>query len=794
MFKHYFSIAFRNLKKHPGYSLINLLGLSVGLAACLLIISFVRHELSYDEFHDNKDRVCMLATEYQFPEQQGTIAMTPTAAGPTYLRELPEVTQMTRVYSWSRRSPKVLKLGDRLFTESGFYFADSTFFDVFSVKLIKGNLARALADPLTVVITQSTAEKYFGEENPIGGLLNVEGDEAQYRVTAVIEPFPANSHFHFDFLASFNSLRASRSEIWGSANYHTYLLLAEGTDRTLLSDKMQGIINREVGSHLNEGEAIIPHLVPLLDIHLASEVNNLPSSPGETRYIYIFSAIALLILLIACINYMNLATARSLERAKEVSLKKVFGAYRTQIIAQFMSEAFLLTFAALAIAIFLAQLTMPYFSNMIQRELSLSYLAAPEMILWLLLGGLLVSFMAGGYPAMAFSTFLPAEVLKGSFKRSGKGIWVRKGLVVFQFAISVFLIISTMVVQQQLTFVQSKKLGYDKEQLMVLPMDWRMRPSLEAMRNEFTQHPAVSQISAVTEAPTSVRGTYSIASGWDENAPSKLTKAVATDRAFVETLGLQLIAGGDYTPSHEADTMNHFLLNESCLEMLGWTSEEAIGKPVNLNGRLGTVQGVLKDFHIRSLRESLEPLVVFIEPRQFNKLLVRFTSSQPQQVLTHLEEKWASLVPHRPFEYKFLDQEYDRLYQAETRVGQFFGTFALLTIFVACLGLFGLSAFTSLQRAKEISIRKVLGASVSQLVQLLSSSYLKLVGIAFLIAAPMGYWLMTRWLSDFTYHITVGWWIIVLAGIMSVLIALLTVAYQSIRAAMANPADWLKSE
>jgi len=795
MIIHYFTIAWRSLRKNPVYSIINLLGLTVGLSCGILILSYVLFEQSYDSYHPNKERIYQLISEYDFPEESGFVGMTPSIASPLYQREFPEIEAGVRILYSGGFSPSLVKFEEKRFQEQRFFYADSSFFEVFSYKLLQGNPQKALTNPLSVVITASIAKKYFGDEAAVGKFLQIGSRERNYQVTGVMEDMPENTHFHCDFIASFSTLGASRREIWGSANYQTYFLLTENADPQALLRKMNSLLDEKMAPNLQEGQDINALLVPIEEVHLRPDITAQTEEAADPTYILLFLGIAMLILLIACINYMNLATARSMERAKEVALKKVFGAVRRQLSLQFLIEAVLITVVAMALALFLAAALLPTFSELTERQLDTSYWFHPQVILILLSIVLTVSILAGAYPAWIFTTFRPALVLKGAFKRSKGGNLLRKSLVVFQFAISIFLIIATLVVQKQLGFMQNIKLGYDREQVLELPHDDKIQQEQAQFKNALSQIPEFKSITFGSESPVGVGGTYSV---WREAAgenTAKLTKAIAVDPFYPKTLGLQLLAGDDFKESMLQDTVYAFILNENAIEALGYEDQQlAIGDPINLNGRAGRIIGICNNFYTQSLRQEMESLVLFLEPGQFNHMFVKLNTQNMQATLKQVEKSWNEAFPHRPFEYSFLDESYNKLYKTEVRIGQIFGIFASLAIFIAALGLLGLSSYTILQRSKEISIRKVLGASVNQIANMLSGSFLKLVAIAFVIATPLAYFVMESWLDGFAYKVTIGLSTILIAAGVALLIGLMTVGYQSLRAGFMNPVDWLKND
>ncbi len=801
MLQNYFTIALRHLSRNKAYSLINILGLAIGLACFILIATYVLFELSYDNFHEKGDRIVRLTSVGSFGGEVQEFAPTPTAAYPTFTREFPEVETGVRIYDVSGFSPIVVQYKDKLFEESGFLFADSTFFDIFSFKVLRGNPNTLLDDLNTVVVTESMAKKYFGNEDPLDKTITTDGSR-EYKVTGVVADVPANSQIKFDFIASFHTLEGWREEIWGSANFITYLQLNDPQAIPQLEKKIRTYMDEAMGENMPANSFLTYVMQPMRDVHLRARVEGGLEPGSDIRYVYIFGAIALLILAIACINYMNLATARASERAREVGIRKVIGAFQKQLYQQFLGESAIVTFTALILGFGAASLLLPMFNQMTDRTMTFVFFENPSALAGLLGIGLLVSLIAGSYPAFMISGFQPIRVLKGDFKTSNSGIALRKGLVVFQFAVSIFLIASTIVVQNQMAFIQNKKLGYNNEQVLVLGTDSKIRQNIERFKNEFATVPNVENVALATETPTFIQGGYSI---WAEGKPQDFrlsTRALAIDKDYLPTLDISLTAGSNFTDADYADVNKEnyqdkyyrFLLNESAAAELGWKPEEAIGKRASLNGRTGEIKGVVEDFHFSSMHEAIGPLVLFIDNVQLNKIILKLNGNNIASTIAAVESKWKELAPHRPFDYEFLDQEFDQLYSAEERTGNLAATFAILAIFIACLGLFGLTAFAAQQRTKEIGIRKILGASVPNIVALLSKDFLFLVLFSMLIAFPAAWWAMNNWLEDFVYRIHVSWWIFALAGFSALLIALLTVSSQAIRAANINPVESLRSE
>jgi putative ABC transport system permease protein len=801
MLKNYFKIALRQLSRNTGYSFINIVGLSVGLACFILIATYVIFELSYDNFHEKGARIFRLTSKGSFGGEAAEFDMTPTAAYPTFTREFPEVETGVRIYDVSGFSPRVVEYKDKLFEEKGFLYVDSTFFDIFSFEIVRGNPETVLDDLNSVVITESMAEKYFGNEDPLDKTITTNGT-TEYKVTGVVEDPPANSQIKFSFLASFHSLSSWRREIWGSANFITYLQLNDPAAAPQLEKKIRSYMDQAFGEDMPANSFLTYVLQPIRDVHLRARVESSLQPNSDIRYVYIFAAIALLILAIACINYMNLATARAAERAREVGIRKVVGAEQRQLFQQFLGESTIVTFIALLLGLFGAYFLLPGFNQLTDRNMSFIFFENPTALMALVGIGVLVSLIAGSYPAIMISGFQPIRVLKGDFKTSGSGIALRKGLVIFQFAVSTFLIVSTIVVQNQLSFIQNKKLGYSNDQVVVLGTDSRIRENIIRFRDEFSNIPNVKSVALGTETPTFIQGGYSL---WAEGKPQDFrmgTRAMAVDNNYIPTLDMSVVAGSNFTAADFADVNTeegeekyyHFILNESAARELGWAPEEALGKRANLNGREGEIKGVVEDFHFASLHEAIGPLVMFIDNQQLNKILLKLDGSNISSTLAAMEDKWKQMAPHRPFDYQFLDQEFDALYSAEERTGSLAATFAILAILIACLGLLGLTAFAAQQRTKEIGIRKVLGASVANIVGLLSKDFLVLVLISMLIAFPVAWWAMSSWLEDFVYRINISWWIFALAGIAALAIALVTVASQAIRAANSDPVNSLRSE
>ncbi len=795
MIKNYLKTAWRNLWKNKTMTFINVLGLMTGITCCLLIGLYIQHEYSYDRFQQKSDRIARVLMEYRFSSGDAkTVSVTSTKVLPVFVRTFPEVETGVRMTD----SKRVVALGDKQFTENHFMFADSTFFDVFSFQLLQGHPKDALSGLNKVILTTATAQKYFGAENPLGKILLIGGDAVPFEVTGVMQNCPSNSQIKFDFLASFSSLKANQEQTWWNANYTTFLLMKNTAGMKTLQANLPAYMKKEMAG---SNASINFTLDPFSRIHLHSEFDSFEPNTNIT-YLYILTGVALLILAIACFTYINLSTARSIDRGKEVGIRKAVGAVRQQIFRQFIGESLLLSFMAVLLSAAAVLLVLPAFNQLAGTELSMRSLLSPAILGFIAIIIVCISFLAGSYPALVLSAFIPAKVLKGALNKNSSGAWLRKTLIVFQFGISVFLVIATFVIHQQMRYIQDKKLGYDREQVMVLPLDNKMLLSFNTIKEEFKTIPGIVNVSRSGNPPTSIVSGYNMRSATMPETDNMSVTADLIDEDYIKTMGMQLIAGENLTRqdvadvSQEGDTARnfHFILNESAAKALGWTPAEAIGKKMFLdNTRPGTVRGVIKDFHFQSLHLAIQPLVLFPEKWGRN-VLVKVSGNNMPQTVQALQAKWKSLVPHRPFDYHFLDEDYNKMYNAEIRLGKIMNLFAAIAIVLASMGLFGLSYHAIQQRQKEIGIRKVLGASVTQVLLLVSKGFLKLVLIAFAITVPATWWAMNKWLEDFAYRVNISWLVFGIAGLLVLLIAAFTVSFQAIKAAVANPVKSLRSE
>ena len=797
MFKNYLKVAFRGLVKNKFSSAINIFGLSIGLSSCLLIVLYISHELSYDKFQQKGDRIARVIMEYKFDGSGESKAgnFTSTKVAPTFKRVFPEVENAVRMFSYDR--PILYK--NKFFNEEGVVFTDPSFFDMFSFKLLEGDAKTALSAPNEIVFTQSSAKKYFGDEEAVGKMVKVGSDTSIYKVTGVIQDSPSNSQIKFDFLVPFSALHTAGQEgSYWDANYTTYLLLKNEASIKTLQAKLPPFMQKEMKG---SGASINFYLEPFKWIHLHSEYDGFEPNNSIT-YIYIIAIVGLLILVIACFTYINLSTARSIERAKEVSVRKVVGAGKGQLFWQFIGESALLCLFAVVLSYAFATLALPYFNDLTQRELTTGTLFSPQFFVGILFIATCVTFLAGSYPALIISKFDPIKGLKGSFKNTGSGRVMRNSLIVFQFVISVFLIVSTFIMQNQLYYIQHKKLGYDREHVLVLPMDKNALNKLALIKQELKSDPSILSVAPCNNTPVNIASGYNMRSSVMPENAQMAVNADPIDEDYIKTAGLQIIAGSDITEqdikdvthTKDQDNVYHFILNEAAAKVLGWTPQEAIGKKMFLDAsRPGYVKGVIKDFHFQSMHYAIKPLILFPEVRGHN-LMVKISGDDIKRTLAFIQAKWGELVPSIPFTYRFLDDDYNRMYSAELRLGKIMDIFSAIAITLACLGLFGLSSYSIQQRLKEVSIRKVLGASVSNLTYVLSKNFIILSLIAITIAFPITWYAMTKWLQGFTYRISIEWWMFAVAGFAILLIVFITVSFQSIKAAFANPVKSLRSE
>jgi putative ABC transport system permease protein len=809
MIKNYFKIAWRNLMKYKLISSINLFGLTVGLTSCLLIAIYILNELSYDKHHEKGDRTYRVTRT--FKNTEGVVSLNLCTISPPFgyyfPTDFPEIEKMTRLLEIGIST---IKYQDKLINENRLFFADENLFDVFSIGISKGNPKTALADPFSVMLTEEVAKKYFGDEDPINKMIRID-NQFNYKVTGVYKAFPTNSHIHPSVLVSFATLkdtavfgeeRLRRS--WGNNSFLTYLVLPKNYDPQRMLAQFPAFIDRRMAGEEYKGsqpsKLTSLGLQKITDIHLRSHTDSESEPNGNITQVYIFAIIAFLILLIACFNYMNLSTARAALRAKEIGIRKVAGASKKEIIAQFLSESIIITLIASILATGLCWLSLPLLSQLSGQMLSSTALLNRSILIPLLFTPFVVGTISGLYPAIFMSSFQPVQTIKGLFKVDGGGISFRKILVVSQFSVSIILIIATIVVFQQLSFVQKKSLGYDKNHIAVVPFTNAITDKYEAFRNELMANTNFKNATRSSRIPTGrlldasdayiVRG--------DSMQPTKTDiKVVVVDYDFIPTYEMAMAAGRNFSRDYSTDTSS-YVLNETATTVLGWkTPADAIGKDFRYGNRRGYIVGVVKDSHFESMHQTIQPMVLEMLPPiqgNYNNISIKLSGNNTAASLAHLETTWRKFLPEIPYQYSFLDENFDALYKSELRQGNIFTIFACIAIFIASLGLFGLSAFAITQRVKEIGVRKVLGANVGNIVTLLSKDFLKLVLIAAMIAFPIAWFVMHNWLKDFAYRINIQWWVFIVAGVIALLIALLTVSFQAIKAAAANPVKSLRTE
>ena len=799
MFKNYIKIAWRNLWKNKLFSFINIFGLAIGISCCILIFLYVQHELDYDTFHEKANRICRVTSDMHQPKQEVFFAPTSPVTAERLRQNFPEIEKIVRFTSTKRP----LTYNNKKFFEAIVLYTDSTLFDVFTLPMLSGNPSRALTAPYSIVLTETAVKRFFGDEPAIGKIMKF-SDTLNLLVTGVIKDVPGNSHFKFDCIISRSTMAdmnkgnadwlEGHEKNWFNCDSYSYILLADHVDRKVLEAKANKFLDKEmtetkksIGMYMNVG------LQPLKDIHLRSHLDHEMNGTelGDITYVYIFSATALLILLIACCNFINLSTARSLNRSKEIGLRKVIGAKRSQLIFQFLGESVVFACIACVLSLVFVLLFIPLFNSFIGTSLSLT---------WTVFGIYLaiiacIGFLAGLYPAMLMSSFSPIQSLKGKVNHGLGDILFRKGLVVFQFTIAIILIIGTTLILNQLDFIQHKNLGINKEQVVGIELRGPDQPKGALILKELNKNPKVMD---ATLNSFSFKSMSSITLLPDGAAQNELTacSVFSVDEHFLSTMQVELVSGRDFSKDFPTDEKEAFIVNEAAVKAFGWkTPQQALGKKIEWAfGKTGKVIGVVKDFNYKSLHERIEPLLIHIYPEWYNTVTLRLKTDNLIVTMKEIETAWKNAGTENPFKYAFLEDDFNSLYKSEQNMRSVLSAFTFLSVLVACLGLFGLAAFTIKQRFKEIGIRKVLGASISGVVRLLSKDFLKLVLIAIVIASPVAWYAAHKWLQDFAYKIDINGWTFLLAGMAALTIAFTTVCLQALRAASANPVKSLRTE
>ena len=807
MLKNYFKTAFRNLLRNKFYTLINIIGLAIGLATCFLIILYVLDELSFDKYNANAKRIYRVNNEVKFGDNYFDMAVSPALLGSTMVRDFPEVQQYTRLRWYGSF---LVKKGNENIQEGRVGFADSTLFEVFSLPVIEGDPKTALVEPHSLVITEKVAKKYFNTTDVVGKTMLI-NDTGNYKVTAVIRNIPTQSHFNFDIFVPMRENSGANDDNWLSENWNTYVLLKKDADPKKLESQLnafmekytapllQSVVHQSMDEFKKGGGFIRASFTPLLDIHLRSNKTAELDGNGNAQYVYIFSAIALLILLIACVNFMNLSTARSSNRAKEVGVRKVLGSLRKNLVQQFLTESVLISLIALVFAFAISWLLLPYFNELSGKTIHLASLFHPTMIISLFALMLIVGLLAGSYPAFYLSSFQPIAVLKGKLSAGFKRSWLRNALVVFQFVISIVLIFGTVVIYNQLNYIHKKDIGFNRNQVLTINHTDALGAQALTFRNELLQISGVQNATMSGYLPVNYNrnnNAYFTSPALDPKTGMSM-QSWTVDENYISTLGIKLLQGRNYSSQFGTDS-TAIIINEAAAKFLA-TKDLLNKKLYTLNDIQQKtlleyhIIGVMKNFNFSSLRDVVTPLAFFLGKDNGN-ISVRIAATDIPSVTAQIKNKWKAIAPSQPFDYSFMDEDFNRWYTTERRMGQIFITFAVLAIVIACLGLFGLITYAAEQRVREIGIRKVLGASVNNIARMLSVDFLKLVLVSSVIAFPIAWWAMHKWLQDFAYRVSISWWIFFVSGILALLIAVLTVGFQAIKAGVANPVKSLRTE
>ncbi len=798
MLRNYLSVALRNLRRHPAYSLINIAGLAIGMATCVLILLYIQDELSYDRYHPHADRVYRIVADIESGGQTVQTAGTPAAWGPALKRDFPEIDLLVRMRGTG--SAWLVDLGNTIYYERKVIWAEPDLFEMFSIPLVSGDPGTALVEPYSMVISEELAFKYFGAEDPVGEVVNLD-NRWDFMVTGVMKNIPTNSHMRPDMFVSYTTMNVISS--WDLCdwefhrNLYTYIRLRENVSPDEFEAKLPDFLERHAGDQYREaGISLRPSLQPLVDIHLYSSRESEHEPNGDIRYVALFLIITFLILIIACINFINLATARSEMRAREVGVRKVLGANRLQLIRQFLGESVLMANLAAIVAVVLVLLALPGVNEIAGKQLALP-LTDWIVLAALALGTVVIGLAAGSYPAAYLSGFLPVVVMKGNPETRKKGLGLRQVLVVIQFSMSIFLLVSTAVIHDQLEYIQTKRLGFDKEHVMVVPITGSHQiPNTPVLKQRLSGMPGVVGIATTTGLPG--MRVVPILELWAEGMPPEDHLMMATlhvDEHFLDVMDIDLVAGRNFSPDWGTDTTSGFLLNETAIRYLGWGDPaDAIGRQFErrtFERASGRVIGVVRDFHLRTIHEEIEPAVIMTSTYHIF-VLIRIEPDRISETIGRIEEVWRDVDPRFPLDYTFLDEDFDALYRTDHQIGEIFAVFAFLAIFVACLGLLGLASFSIQQRTREIGIRKVVGSTVSGIVVLLSKDFMKYVLLANLIAWPLVYFVMVNWLQNYAYAAEIRFEWFLIGGLVALVIAWLTIGVHAVTASRRNPVNALR--
>lgn len=785
MIKNYLKIAFRNIKRHKGYSFINITGLAIGMACCLLISIWILDELSYDKFHENADTLYRVEENQHYSGRVFHVNVTPYPLAPALKEEIPEIIDAAR---YVRAGGMLFRYGDKVFFEDDVRAVDPSFLQMFTFPLLKGEKASALDSPYCLVISEDIAKKYFGDENPLGKVISI-NNQYEFTVKGVMRNVPHNSYLQFDILIPYEFLEKTgrTSDHFDSNSILTVVQIQKNASLQQVNEKILGFIRTRVPDSKTDLE-----LMPYTRIYLHA-YSGYGKDAGAIQYVYIFSIIALFVLLIACINFMNLSTARSANRAKEVGLRKVVGALKHHLIRQFYGESVVFAFIALFFALIIVTILLPVFSNLSAKELSWGVAGIGTILIGLLAMTLFTGLVAGSYPALFLSGFQPVKVLKGSLKSGAGSSRFRKILVVTQFTLSIGLIIGTVVTSKQLIYMKNRKLGWDKEHLVYIPLRADIKKSYKPLKEELIKDSRILSVTGTEQLPSDI-GSNSSGSDWEGKDPdfSLLIGTNSVGFDFTETLKIEMAEGRGFSKEFLSDLEKNFIINEELAKIMD--KDSVVGERFEFMGVEGKIVGVMKDFHYQPVHYKIEPLAFLVAPERVNYMLIRIPPERVTDSLQFIEERWNQIIPNYPFEYRFLDERFDRMYRTEERMGTLLQYFAVLAVFIACLGLFGLASFTAEQRTKEIGIRKVLGASIPQISVLLCREFFMLVLLANVIAWPLAYFVMKNWLQNYAYRTSLGLIVFAAALGMALVVSILSVGFQAIKAAIANPANSLRYE
>ncbi len=789
MFKNLFKTAFRHILKHFGYSILNILGLTLGISSALFLIIYVADEVSYDRYHEKADNIYRVSSKISEPDDQFTWIVAQIPFGPQVVQDYPEVKSFVRLINMPRA---LYKYEDKEFNEENFYYADSTLFDIFTYKVVKGDAKAAILSPGKIAITEKIAARYFGDTDPIGKTLTA-GDDS-YEVTGILEDLPTNSHFRFEAIASRNNLPKQLGS-WGNFGVFTYLLFPDNFDVKAFETKMQAMYDAHMKTIFGPLNIKIEYILePIKRIHLYSTNAGEPEPTGSITYVYIFAVVAIFLVLIAAMNYMNLATARSARRAREVGLRKVVGSRRGPLVLQFLSESTIFTLISLILSLFVLILLLPKFNTLAGKAFTLNVIYSPEVLLSLLGVILVVGFFGGSYPAFFLSRFSPVTVLKGEITQGSAGSLFRKILVVIQFTVSVVMIVCTLVVFRQLNYLKNKDQGFNQKNVIGLQLNREMGQKFPVLKQALPDNPEIKYVTATDTPVGEGSGKLIFNVETDQGMSQRGVNFAVVDHDFVETLGITMVSGRDFQQDMPSDTLTGVIVNETFVKRMAWT--EPLGKKVELgdeNTLRARVIGVMKDYHQTGMYNEIESLLLIYRPLN-NVVYIKLADNEIQNTISFIETKWKEIFPDQPFTYTFLSERFNRQFEADEKRGKIFTMFTILAILIACLGLFGLASYMVEQRTKEIGIRKVFGADESIILRLIARDFLILVTIGIAIAMPISIYIMSDWLQNYVYRTSIGVPLLLLAAFLTIAITFITISYKAYQASVMNPANSLKTE